>query len=457
MTLKKRLKISNFLMIIIPIFILCIVLIISLISALILIKNNGFALKNNDFYKSRYLIKNEINEKLDDNQSLDNLINLFDDKKMNIVIYKNNELFYKYGDIYNFNDLNIDSDDLFISTNDTIFYTYKYNEYNVKIISNSVDLSYSYLKNVILIFILIVFFSIVLSVLLTEYFLRGFVIKKVEEPLSKLYDATLKSSIDNLDYKIEYDNDDEFKPIIDEFNNKNMRLKDSILKLEDSYRQRDLMLKSISHDIKSPLTSIIGCIDGIFDGVADKLGKNDEYLNIIRCKCFEIDKMVKRLNSTITVSSTNERIDVVECINEFVKENMDSYYNLGVLINYINNNLSFFINCNKDDFKRLLSNICDNSYKYKSCEIVNVLIECSALNNEFILKIKDDGDGVNDGDISYIFNPFFRSDTSRSNTSDGNGLGLAIVKKIIENSNGIINAYNDNGLCIEIKWRNKDV
>lgn len=457
MTLKKRLKISNFLMFFIPVFILGIVLIISLISVLALIKNNGFALKNNDFYKIRYLIKNEINEKLDNNQSLDNLINLFDDKKMNVIIYKNDDLFYQYGDIFNFNDLNIESDDLFISSNNTILYIYNYNEYNVKIFLNSTDLSYSYLKNVIIIFILVIFFAIILSVLLTEYFLRCFIIKKIEEPLNMLYDASLKSSLDDLDYKIEYVNDDEFKPIIDEFNNKNMKLKESILKLEDSYNERNMILKSISHDIKSPLTAIIGCVDGIFDGVADKLGKKEEYLNIIKNKCFDINKMVIRLNESITINNTNEKIDVVKCVDEFVNDNKNAYYNLGVRLNFINNNLSFFINCSSDDFKRCLSNICDNSYKYKVNDIVNILIECSMLNNEFILKIKDDGSGVCDCDISYIFNPFFRSDKSRSNTSQNNGLGLAIVKKIIESSNGIVNAYNDDGLCIEVKWRNLDV
>lgn len=282
--------------------------------------------------------------------------------------------------------------------------------------------------------------------------------KKIEEPLDKLYNASKLASLSDLDYEIEYDNDDEFKPIIDEFNNKNKELKKSVLKIEESNKEKQMLLQGIAHDIKSPLTSIIGCVEGINDGVAESLGKTNEYLNIIKNKCLDINKMVSRL-TTITISKcSNFKINVLKSIVDFINDNESSYLGLGIKIDFINNyNDDFYINCDNDDFKRCLSNICDNSYKYNMNKNVHIIISCLRINNEFVLKIADDGCGVDDGDISYIFNPFFRSDKARSNPNNSNGLGLAIVKKIIENSDGVIKAYNNNGLCIEMKWRCDDV
>ncbi|NRV38336.1 signal transduction histidine kinase [Clostridium beijerinckii] len=103
-----------------------------------------------------------------------------------------------------------------------------------------------------------------------------------------------------------------------------------------------------------------------------------------------------------------------------------------------------------EEIRRVLTNILENSVKYKVKEYGKVDITIEEMEDSVVLKIKDDGPGVLEENLSKLFASFYREDQSRANSSEGSGLGLSICEYIIKAHNGTITAENDNGLAIII-------
>ena len=103
------------------------------------------------------------------------------------------------------------------------------------------------------------------------------------------------------------------------------------------------------------------------------------------------------------------------------------------------------------EFPRAIRNILHNSVKYNQEKRILETVTLEVNKSDIILSIKDNGRGVDNQELAFLFNTFYRSDPSRSNPAEGHGLGLAIVKHIIEGHGGTVSARNDNGLLIVIR------
>jgi len=293
----------------------------------------------------------------------------------------------------------------------------------------------------------------------TNIFLTKFVFRKIKQPLELLSSGVKQISEGNLDYRIDYNGNDEFKPVCEDFNGMAVRLKTSIEEVQKNEENRKELLSSISHDLLSPLTSIKGFVEGIRDGVADTPEAQKEYLQIINQKTDEIKSMVSQLffYSKIDMGSYPVHPEILNIANEltdFVFASSEIYKLRGLSIEMAMVSDNILCYADPSQLRSIFANVLDNSAKYKEKEVANASI--SYYLNDGIINIifEDDGPGVSEEALPRIFDVFYRSDPSRNNTQQGSGLGLAIAAKALERMDGKISAENIAGgglrLIIEI-------
>jgi len=219
-------------------------------------------------------------------------------------------------------------------------------------------------------------------------------------------------------------------------------------KLEKEKEEQNRIIASISHDIKTPLTSIIGYSELIKE---DKLSKDTrKYVEKIADKAGNIKELLVAFDDyLVNQEKLSLDLEVIK-IKEIVKNLYDDY-----LLELNSKNISFEVKTKLKNeeitvdiikLKRLFANIISNSSRYLESN-GKIVIEIFRDNEWYKFLIKDNGPGVDEEILDKIFNPLFTTDKSRKVS----GLGLSIVKTFVEMHEGEIRAYNDKGLGIEIK------
>lgn len=137
--------------------------------------------------------------------------------------------------------------------------------------------------------------TVLLSILFTNRFLIKFVFRHIQEPLDLLSHGVAEIGAGNLDYRIQYDGKDEFSGICREFNNMAAHLQESVTETIRQEASRKELMAGISHDLRSPLTSILAYVEGLQEGVAKTPEKMAEYLGIIHDKTRQIQALVSQL------------------------------------------------------------------------------------------------------------------------------------------------------------------
>ena len=288
---------------------------------------------------------------------------------------------------------------------------------------------------------------IIVSVLITNRFITKFIVKRIERPLDALTRGVYQIRDGNLDYRIEYSGDDEFKSICDSFNEMTARLKASIERTERNDRSRRELIAGISHDLRTPLTSIKAYASGLIEGVAATPAMQKKYMQTILTKANDIDRMVDKLFLFSKLDLGDypfypEKICLSHSLSHLLSsfENDISEGRMTVHIADIPEELTVF--ADPIQLENALTNILENSLKYKDGETVNISIGCEEFPDSVELTVDDDGPGVPPEAVSKLFDVFYRSDPSRNNPHKGSGLGLAITAKILEHFGGKIWAEN---------------
>ena len=217
--------------------------------------------------------------------------------------------------------------------------------------------------------------------------------------------------------------------------------------LENEKSEQNRIIASISHDIKTPLTSIIGYSDLIKDGNVNKK-EMMEYNEIINSKAIHIKNILSDFDDyLINKSNTVLKMDKIY-IKDIVKALNDDYRldlkNDGIKLNIKCKCMNDVINVDILKLKRIFANIISNSARFLDKNgIINIVITKD--NKFYNFKISDNGPGVDNNIIDKIFDPLFTTDKSRKIS----GLGLSICKEFVLKLGGNIRAYNENGLVIE--------
>jgi signal transduction histidine kinase len=306
-----------------------------------------------------------------------------------------------------------------------------------------------------LLWVLILAFFIVFISLLNSI-LTHRMTKRIVKPLEPLNEGVRQIQNNNFAYRIDYKNNDEFRPICDAFNQMAAQLEASTeRRLKDEANRREL-LAGISHDLRTPLTTINGYLDGLESGVASTPEMRGKYFLTIKNRAADMKHIIEQLFLFSKLDMDEypflpRRFVLMRTLSDMVEELTEEYAMRGLNITIDDKSVSVSVCADVSHFRRVLINILENSVKYKEKETGRMIISASRDSNFMQIKFSDDGPGVESDMLPNLFNVFYRTDPSRH--TKGSGLGLAISAKIIERSGGTIQAENNDsgGLTIVIR------
>lgn len=316
--------------------------------------------------------------------------------------------------------------------------------------------SQSYLQRYITTFVLIFLASILFFFVLINYLISRSLSKAIMRPLRKLKEGTGEVKEGNLDFEIDYNKKDEFGDVCNAFDEMRLHLKESVdsrLKY-DQYRKQ--MIAGISHDLRTPLTSIKGYTEGLKDGVADTKDKQDRYYNAILTRTQDMQRLVDNLAEYTKLEQQSFKYDLKKTdMCDYIKSFVAKYKSTSPLANLDTSVICDAKDCavliDRHEMQRVFENLFDNAVKHSQNDCVSVRFLLQNENDFLNIQVQDNGLGVKYSELANIFTSFYRGEKSRTNAGDGSGLGLSIVKQIVEGHGGNVYARNDNGLCIIIK------
>lgn len=268
------------------------------------------------------------------------------------------------------------------------------------------------------------------------------------QPIKQLSKGVDHIQKGELDFELKSQKKNEIGLVVKSFDVMRHKLKNSIERQIKFENNRKELISSISHDLKTPITSIKGHVEGIRDGVANTPEKLDKYLNVIYQKSQDMDQLIDDLFlfSKLDLNKLpfeKKAIPMNEFVSEVVQE-MSFDFNKDNEVIQFNSNLSADTTVCIDpvQMKRVLVNIMQNSMKYMDKEEKRVEITLNDLDDRVQIIIADNGQGIDEEHLEYIFDRFYRVDESRNPETGGTGLGLAISKQIVEQHGGKINVYS---------------
>ncbi len=313
-------------------------------------------------------------------------------------------------------------------------------------------------RTVFQLFIIIVLVLVATSVGLTRWINRG-----VFYPVRELNHAMSCIAKGNFDYALTIEeNNGEIEQLYKSYEDMRLKLKESTEETIQNEKQNRELISNITHDLKTPITSIKGYVEGIIDGVADTPEKMDRYIKTIYTKAMDMDRLINELTYYSGIDSNRipyhfQRINVSDYFNDCVEEVGWDLESKNIKLNYSNLLVSDTkIIADPQQLKKVINNIIGNSVKYldksREGEIdIRLLDEIDSIRVE----IEDNGKGIAAKDLPNIFERFYRTDASRNSAQGGSGIGLSIVKKIIEDHGGYIWATSKvgEGTCMHFVIR----
>ena len=216
---------------------------------------------------------------------------------------------------------------------------------------------------------------------------------------------------------------------------------------------RKEFIADVSHELKTPITSIMGYADTLLEEEYDKETQS-KFLSVIAS---EARRMAKLVTDLLTLSKNDSNKNVVKKeqfdLGELVKKCQDK---LAIEIKKKNHNVNCFVTADvppvyadKDDIERVVLNILTNSIKYTK-DNGEIKIYVGFVYNDAYIKIFDNGIGIPEEDLNRIFERFYRVDKARSREMGGTGLGLSIAKDLLDRNGGSIDIKSQVGKGTEV-------
>ena len=286
---------------------------------------------------------------------------------------------------------------------------------------------------------------IILCALICAFTMAAFVSRSVVPPLKSLVKLAEEIREGNLDCRIEYAKGDEFEQVFREFDAMREKLRNSLAETADMEENRREMIASLAHDIKTPMTSICAYAEGLRDGIAQSAETRLRYAETILEKARLVDSLV---NDLFLFSKLDIRQDslILQEVNtaDFLRAAFEeAAKNEAYSLTYESDGLdNETIMINAGAFTRVIQNITQNSICHSHAERIIICVKAVKYNTNVLIKITDNGIGVDDDVCERVFDRFYRGDKSRAGS--GSGLGLSICRRLILEMNGKIWARSGN-------------
>ncbi len=267
----------------------------------------------------------------------------------------------------------------------------------------------------------------------------------VYRPLRIITDAATQYASGNLDYEIPIHSEDEMGYLSASLNYMSSQLKDM-----ENYQKK--FVANVSHDFRSPLTSIKGYVEAIADGTIPP-EEQDKYLNII---LFETERLTDLTEDLLTLGEFDSDTMILDRqsfdIHEMIKNVAASFEGIctqrRISIELVLATAHLNVYADERKIQQVLYNLLDNAIKFSDDDSV-VTIETTERGEKVSISVKDNGAGIARSDLNKIWDRFYKTDASRGRDKKGTGLGLAIVKEAIQAHGENINVISTEGVGTE--------
>lgn len=267
----------------------------------------------------------------------------------------------------------------------------------------------------------------------------------VYKPLQKIITGANEYASGNLEYSIDVRGNDEIGQLSATLNYMSDKLKES-----EDYQKT--FISNVSHDFRSPLTSIKGYTQALLDGTIP-VDMQEKYLNII---LFETNRLNKLTAGLLTLNNINEKGRLLDIssfpLNQTIKNTAATFEGIcrekQIYIELIFPKEELFVKADIVKIQQVLYNLIDNAIKFSNKES-SIKIELTKKYESVFVSVKDFGIGIPKENLNKIWERFYKIDGSRGKDRQGTGLGLAIVKEIIQAHNQNINVISTPGVGTE--------
>lgn len=289
--------------------------------------------------------------------------------------------------------------------------------------------------------IILIFITVLLILVLTGFIMVYWIHRSMIRPVNAMRCATQNIRDGNLDFDMEISSDEmgELASDIDELKN---RLKDNA---QEKVKQDELnrqLISNISHDLKTPITTIKGYAEGLLDGVAASPEKQKQYLQTIVSKADDMTRLIEELTlytkfDVNSIPYNFEELDAKDFFDDCEIDYQNELEAEGIDFSYSNfAPAGIKIKADVEQLKRVMNNIVGNSVKYMNKKQRRIALRVNLNDDMLGVEIEDNGCGMDAEDLPKIFDRFYRTDASRHGPQNGSGIGLAIVKKIVTEHGG---------------------
>lgn len=278
--------------------------------------------------------------------------------------------------------------------------------------------------------------------------------------MGKISSAVQNISEGDLNTVIEVVGDDEFSAMAENLNKMVGDIRELMDRERESERTKNELITNIAHDLRTPLTSIIGYLEILSGDKSSQLPPEAEkkYIEIAYTKAKRLEKLIEDLFGFTKmtygkVAMKVTQVDVIKLLSQLLEEFYPSFADNNLTYELKSNVPAQIISADGNLLARLFDNLINNAIKY-GAEGKRILVRVYAEEEIVAVSVTNYGRVIPKEDLPLLFHKFYRVEQSRSTATGGTGLGLAIAKNIVEMHGGTIQVSSDlNGTVFTVKLK----
>ena len=293
--------------------------------------------------------------------------------------------------------------------------------------------------------------AVVLLYLILGILLFSVTFMILQEPyiryISRISEAVQNISEGDLNTVIDVIGDDEFSSMAANLNHMAADIKKLMEKERESERTKNELITNVAHDLRTPLTSIIGYLELLARNQQVPADMQHKYIEIAYGKSRRLQKLIEDLFGFTKLNCGKiamhvGQIDIVKLLGQLVEEAYPNFVEKGLSYDLQSNVPAKIINADGNLLARLFDNLIGNAIKY-GADGKRVLVKIHAEGETVTVSVTNYGYVIPADELPLIFNKFYRVEQSRSSSTGGTGLGLAIAKEIVDMHGGTISVASD--------------
>lgn len=278
--------------------------------------------------------------------------------------------------------------------------------------------------------------------------------RAVLAPLAELKKAAENIRDGNLDFEVLRSELSEVNEVCLAVDDMRQRLKKSVADRLSYEKERNQLIANISHDLRTPITSIKGYVEGMRDGVASTPEMQARYLDTIYSKACAMERLVEHMSDLSELELGRMRFYFEPCgAVGFLRGILDEFRidmeSAGAAFAEKLPEEDNTVRIDRDKIRRVFLNLLGNAVKYRAERPLEITVSARIDAKGITITVKDNGRGIAAGEINRVFEGFYRSDPSRTGAR-GHGLGLTIARQIVEHHHGKIWIKSEENVGTEV-------